>query len=141
MQTACVFCRIVAGEIPASRILETEDILAFLDIQPIEKGHTLVIPKHHYATLLDVPDEVLARVTSGVRRVAAALLRTGAEGINVLQSNHACAGQVVPHLHFHVIPRTTASQPGNWTSGRGAYASPDERDGITARLRTAVSGN
>ncbi len=141
MQPSCVFCRIVAGEIPASRILETDEILAFLDIQPIEKGHTLVIPKRHFATLLDAPEEVLAQVMAGVRRVASAMLRTGAEGINLLQSNHACAGQVVPHLHFHVIPRTSASPPGNWTSGHGAYASPDERNRVAERLRAAATGH
>lgn len=140
MDTHCIFCRIVAGQIPASKILETEDVLAFLDINPIEKGHVLVIPKAHCATLLDASDAVASATIRGVRRIAAAMVKGGAGGVNVLQSNFECAGQVVPHLHFHVIPRTGTSRARTWESGAGAYSSPEERDRTAQRLRAAVDG-
>ncbi len=139
MDPTCIFCRIVANRIPAVKVLETEDLLAFLDIHPMEKGHVLVIPKAHYATLLEVPDELAARTLSGVRRIAKALMRTGAEGFNVLQSNFECAGQEVAHLHFHVIPRSRTSIPPRWVSGGAPYASPEEREQYGARIRDAAA--
>jgi len=139
MDPNCIFCRIVAREIPAVTILETGETLAFLDINPIEKGHVLVIPKVHYPTLLETPDATVCHTMVVVRRIAAALMATGAEGVNVLQSNFACAGQEVPHLHFHVIPRTSASKSMSWASGVGKYASSEERDQLTTRLRDAAA--
>jgi len=139
MDPSCIFCRIVAGEIPAVTILETDEALAFLDINPIEKGHVLVIPKIHFPTLLETPDATACHTMVVVRRIAAALMATGAEGVNVLQSNFACAGQEVPHLHFHVIPRTSVSNPRSWASGAGRYASSEERDQFASRLRDAAA--
>ena len=102
----CIFCKIVAGEIPATKIRETEDTYSFLDIRPINTGHTLVIPKKHYASLLDIPEDLLAKVIVEVKRTAIAIKKvTGADGINLGQNNEAGAGQVVHHLHFHVMPR------------------------------------
>ena len=103
----CVFCKIVGGEIPSTKVFENENVLSFLDIQPAAKGHALVIPKKHYATLLDMPHEELRAVVEAVQKVAAATMVAlpGVEGFNVLQSNHEVAGQVIPHVHFHVIPR------------------------------------
>lgn len=138
MESDCIFCRIVAGQIPALKVYETNDVLAFLDINPIEKGHTLVIVKPHHATLMDTPDALLAKAALGVRRVAAGLMGAGADGVNVLQSNHACAGQEVPHLHFHIVPRRNGSHARSWASGGGTYASNEERDAYAARIRAAV---
>jgi len=103
----CVFCKIVKGEIPCTKLYEDEQVLSFLDIMPASKGHALVIPKNHYATLLDMPHEELKSVTETIQKVAAATMAalSGVEGFNVLQSNNAVAGQIVPHVHFHIIPR------------------------------------
>lgn len=134
----CVFCKIVAGQIPSTRVYEDDAILAFLDIGPIIKGHTLVIPKAHHETLTDVPPALLARVIEGVRRVAVAQ-RAGlkADGVNVHQSNGAVAGQVVPHVHFHVIPRFAGDgHRWNWAAGR--YSDPAEMGALAERIRQAL---
>jgi histidine triad (HIT) family protein len=103
----CIFCKIVKGEIPSTKLFENESVLSFLDIMPAAKGHALVIPKKHYATLLDVPPEELKEVMEAVQKVAAAVMNSveSAEGFNVIQSNKEVAGQVIPHVHFHIIPR------------------------------------
>lgn len=103
----CIFCKIVKGEIPSTKIYEDEHVLSFLDIMPAAQGHALVIPKKHGKTLLDVSSPMeLEYVIKAVQKVGAAVVKaTDAEGFNVLQSNHEVAGQVIPHLHFHIIPR------------------------------------
>lgn len=141
MEPNCVFCRIVAGQIPALKVHETEDVLAFLDINPIEKGHTLVIAKAHYPTLMETPDGVLVKTAVAVRRVASALIAVGAHGVNILQSNHACAGQEVPHVHFHVVPRRDDGRARSWVSGGGKYDTPEERSHYAERIRAAVDAN
>jgi histidine triad (HIT) family protein len=102
----CIFCRIAAGEAPAARVLETPAVLAFLDIAPVNYGHTLVIPKSHYENLLDLPDGLWTEMGQVCRRVAQALRATlSAQGFNLDMNNFAAAGQVVFHAHLHVIPR------------------------------------
>jgi histidine triad (HIT) family protein len=102
----CIFCRIAAGELPAVRVLETPVVLAFLDIAPVNYGHTLVIPKSHYQNLLDLPDALWQEMGRVCRRMAQAL-RTAfyAQGFNVQMNNFEAAGQVVFHAHLHVVPR------------------------------------
>ncbi|NIA20409.1 MAG: HIT domain-containing protein [Anaerolineaceae bacterium] len=102
----CVFCRIVAGGIPSTMVAESDLAYAFMDIGPISKGHTLVIPKDHYVTLDDMPAEVTAAIYELAARIGPVLQKTvGAEGLNVLQNNGRVAGQVVMHVHVHLIPR------------------------------------
>ena len=102
----CIFCKIVADKLPAVRVYEDPDTLAFMDIGPIVKGHTLVIPKPHYDPITGTPVEILQQVIAVVQRIVRAQIDgLGAEGINVTQANGALAGQVIPHIHFHVIPR------------------------------------
>ncbi len=103
----CIFCKIAKGEIPSTKLYEDEKILAFLDINPAAKGHSLIIPKKHYHTLLDLPHEELKELMEIVQKVAGAVMSVveGVQGFNVIQSNQEAAGQVIPHLHFHVIPR------------------------------------
>ena len=102
----CIFCRIVAGHLPAARLLETPEVLAFLDIAPVNYGHTLVIPKAHYQTMLDLPDELWLEMGRVSRRVAQALRTTlYAQGFNICMNNFEAAGQVVFHAHIHVVPR------------------------------------
>ncbi len=102
----CIFCRIVQGQLPAARVLETPAVLAFLDIAPVNYGHTLVIPKVHYQNLLELPDELWTEMGQVSRRVAQALRATlYAQGFNIGMNNFEAAGQVVFHAHIHVIPR------------------------------------
>ncbi|KAL9112268.1 MAG: hypothetical protein Q9227_003386 [Pyrenula ochraceoflavens] len=99
---ACIFCKIIKGDIPSLKLFESDRVLAFLDIQPLSKGHTLVIPKFHGAKLNDIPDDQLTEVLSVTKKVAAA---SGAENWNLLQNNGRLAHQVVDHVHFHMIPK------------------------------------
>jgi histidine triad (HIT) family protein len=103
---ASIFTRIVNGEIPAAKVYEDDLTLAFLDINPASRGHTLVICKPELPTLLDLPPELLVAVGQTVQRVARAIVATLApDGLNVVQNNWAAAGQVVHHFHVHLIPR------------------------------------
>ena len=102
----CLFCKMVAGEIPVTKIYEDEVVFAFLDIGPISDGHTLVIPKQHFENLHDCPSEILARITSRIGKSAGAVSTAmKSDGYNVLCNNGRAAGQVIEHLHFHIIPR------------------------------------
>jgi len=102
----CIFCKIVKKEIPSSIVYEDKNALAFLDISPLNKGHTLVIPKKHYETIKDIPEGEMAELAKVVRKVGiAAQKAVGAHGLNITQNNGKAAEQFVPHMHFHLIPR------------------------------------
>lgn len=102
----CIFCKIVRGELPCTKLLEDADVLAFMDIGPIQPGHALLIPKKHYERTVEMSGEEVAGLMRHLPRLAKAIVAaTGADGYNVFQMNGACAGQVVPHVHFHIIPR------------------------------------
>ncbi len=102
----CIFCRIVAGELPSIRVDEDERTVAFLDIAPATRGHTLVIPRAHARDLLEVAPEDLAACAATAQRVAARMgERLGAVGVNLLNSCGAAAWQTVFHFHVHVVPR------------------------------------
>ncbi len=104
----CVFCRMVAGEIPVTKVFEDEAVFAFLDIGPISDGHTLVIPRQHCTRIHECAPDVLADVASRLGKIAGAVMTAmKADGYNVLSNNGSAAGQVVDHLHFHIIPRKT----------------------------------
>lgn len=102
----CIFCKIANKEIPSKIIYETDSLLAFLDIKPANPGHVLVIPKEHYQFLTQMPDTAVAELFKAVKLLCAAVFEvTGAEGVEVRQRNGAAAGQIVPHVHVHIIPR------------------------------------
>ena len=104
----CIFCKMVAGQIPVTKIYEDKVVLAFLDIGPLSDGHTLVIPKQHFEKLHECPAEVLGPVASRLGKIAKAVAGAmDSEGYNVLCNNGRAAGQLVEHLHFHIIPRNT----------------------------------
>jgi len=134
----CVFCKIAQGQIPAVAVYEDAEVMAFLDVNPIEKGHVLVVPRQHYEVIMDAPEAVLQQVTCVVRKVACALMKSGATGVNVQQNNYPAAGQVVPHLHFHVIPRYGQDAPRSWASGAGRYAFDAERDLYAQRIKEGM---
>jgi histidine triad (HIT) family protein len=119
----CIFCKIVAGEIPSTKIYEDDTALAFMDIMPLNKGHLLVIPKEHYDNILEVDPETYGKLYTVIRRMAGAVKEAlNPDGMNVLQLNGKAANQVVPHVHLHLVPR--------W-----------EGDGLTVSAWEPVPGN
>lgn len=103
---SCLFCKIVRKEIPANIIYENDQVLAFLDIRPVNPGHTLVIPKEHYEHCLETLDDILAEIMKTVKKITPAILRAvGAEAFNLGTNCGRVAGQVVFHTHFHIMPR------------------------------------
>ncbi len=120
MNPDCIFCKIIAGQIPATKVYEDDVCLAFLDIGPLAEGHVLLIPKTHAVTLDQLPADsagaMLRNLPALVKAVQAA---TACEGVNVLQNNGRVAHQVVPHVHFHIIPRKTGDAfHFNWPAGQ-----------------------
>lgn len=115
----CIFCRIIAGEIPSHTVYEDDDALAFLDINPATRGHTLVIPKQHAPDIFGISPETLSAVTRAAQRVAQNMRSTlQPDGVNVLQNNGPAAGQVVFHYHVHLIPRWDGDRAlGMWRPG------------------------
>jgi len=115
----CIFCKIIAGVIPSFKVYEDKNTLAFLDIAPVNPGHTLIVPKKHYANMEEIPEEELGRLAAAIKRVGKAIKDgLGAEGYNITESNDPIAGQVVPHLHFHVIPRRQGDGLSLWPQGK-----------------------
>jgi len=102
----CIFCKIISGEIPSVKIYEDDRTLAFMDINPLNDGHLLIIPKAHAATIHEITEADFLAVMSATHKLAAAVQKTLApDGINILQLNGEAANQVVPHLHVHIVPR------------------------------------
>ena len=114
-QPDCIFCKIVKGDAPCHKIYEDEETLAFLDIAGDAEGHTLVIPKQHMETLMDCPEETLARLMETVKLVSEHYVKDcGYQGVNVLNASGKSAQQSVPHLHFHIIPRRAGDGLNTW---------------------------
>jgi histidine triad (HIT) family protein len=104
----CIFCQMVAGQIPVTTIYEDEVVLSFLDIGPISDGHTLVIPKQHFEKLHECPSELLCQVFMRIGKIAGAVVAAmNSDGYNLLCNNGRAAGQLIDHLHFHIVPRNT----------------------------------
>jgi histidine triad (HIT) family protein len=132
----CIFCEITAGLHQAERLLETDNILAFLDIAPVNYGHTLVIPKQHFETFLELPDDLWLEMGRISRRVAMALQKKlYARGFNLGMNNYPAAGQVVPHAHLHVIPRYF--DDGHHLFSQGSYQGQDMAS-VGRQLREAL---
>ena len=110
MSESCIFCKIVQKEAPASIIYEDEKVVAFLSIQPINVGHTLVVPKAHYENINDITEEEVSHLYKIVKKLAPAVKKAvDAEGIRIVQNNGEAAGQVIFHLHVHIIPMNKES--------------------------------
>lgn len=106
MAEECLFCKIIAGEIPSKAVYEDEDFKAILDVNPAARGHVIIIPKKHASNIYELEDEDAAKVFPIAKKIASALKKTyGCDGVNVLQNNGEAAGQTVFHLHVHVVPR------------------------------------
>ncbi len=103
---SCIFCKIVKKQAPASIIYEDETVIVFLDIRPLNVGHTLVIPKKHYVDIFDIPENQLSQVHKVAKQVSVAVKKaTNADGISIIQQNGKAAAQDIFHLHVHVVPR------------------------------------
>jgi histidine triad (HIT) family protein len=103
---SCIFCRIAQKQVPASYVYEDEKVMALLDIKPLNEGHTLVIPKAHYESIFEIPEDLVAHLHGVTKRIALAVKKaTNADGISISQQNGKAAGQEIFHLHVHVIPR------------------------------------
>jgi len=112
MEEECLFCKIAMGDIPSQKIYEDGEHMAFLDINPRNPGHALVMPKKHYETILEMPDVEAGELFKLVKKIAIAVKKgMKADGISIGQSNERAAGQVIPHVHFHVIPRFLSEGP------------------------------
>ena len=106
MSAVCPFCSIASGKAQTNIVYEDATVLAFMDLNPANFGHTLVVPRKHWENIYEVPENVLADLFSVVKRISSAVKKTvGAEGISVLQLNGRAAGQTVMHFHIHIIPR------------------------------------
>lgn len=115
----CIFCKIIAREITSDVVYEDDEVVAFLDIAPINPGHTLVVPKLHVKDLLAAPVEVAAKVLTAAQRIAPVLLQVvGAPAFNCSINNGAASGQVVMHLHVHIIPRHLSDRLVSWQHGK-----------------------
>lgn len=133
----CLFCGIAAGSIAADRVLDEDQVVAFLDTRPVFKGHTLLVPRTHVATLPDLPDDLALPFLAAARRLATAMVAgLGAQGSFVAVNN--VVSQSVPHLHLHVIPRTKGDGLRGFLWPRIPYDSPQEMAEYAARLRSVL---
>lgn len=102
----CIFCKIISGQIPSFKVYEDDTVFAFLDVTPLMTGHTLVVPKAHHATVMEIPPEVLGAVNARIPKISRAVLAaTGRKACHVLVNNGSEAMQSVHHLHYHILPR------------------------------------
>lgn len=132
----CVFCKIISGKIPSSKVYEDDAIIAFLDIAPVNPGHTLVVPKVHYPDFLSTPPELAARMLTVLWRIVPAVLKvTKAPGFNVGINNGRAAGQLVDHVHFHLMPRHASDGLKSWKNG--SYA-PGEAYQLAQQIAVLV---
>jgi histidine triad (HIT) family protein len=136
---ACLFCGIVAGDVAADNVLETEHVVAFLDHRPVFKGHVLLVPRKHVVTLPDLPAALRDPFLEAGQRLASAMLAgLGAQGSFVAMNN--TVSQSVAHLHLHVVPRTKGDGLRGFFWPRTKYADAAEREEYAARLRAVLDG-
>jgi histidine triad (HIT) family protein len=127
MSESCIFCQIARKEAPASVVYEDDQIIAFMSIHPVSVGHTLVVPKKHYENIYEIPEEEVAYLYKIVKNITYAVNKTvDAEGIRIVQNNGEAAGQVVFHMHVHIIPMSKGHQWIHHPENRDADALKDD---------------
>ncbi|MER7250314.1 HIT family protein [Kribbella sp. NPDC000426] len=135
----CLFCSIIAGTTPAQIVLDTPAVVGFLDIRPVFKGHTLIVPREHVPTMVEMTDEVMVPLFGAARSVADAVRTAfGAQGSFVAVNN--VVSQSVPHLHVHVVPRTKGDGLRGFFWPRTKYADDIEASEYAGKLRAALAG-
>ena len=132
----CIFCKILAGEIPSTTVYEDEHCKAILDVNPAARGHVIVLPKVHAADIFEIPDEALGHAMCAAKKVAIALKKAyHCDGVNIVQNNGEVAGQTVFHLHIHVIPRFAGDTVSvGWKPGE----MPTDMDVIAEEIKAAL---
>ncbi len=137
---SCVFCRIIGGMETVSIVYEDDRVIAFMDIQPVTPGHTLVVSRDHYPTLFDLPDELAAYCLGVARRLAPGIRKAaGAEALNLFSANGRAGGQDVEHFHFHLIPvRQQADFPLHLPLADAPIPSRSALDVMAARIGRAI---
>lgn len=136
-ESECIFCKIIKRKIPASIIYEDEDVISFLDIFPVNIGHSLVIPKKHFENIFETPEDILGKMMIASKKIAKAIkeqLKT--KGTNIVINNEKAAGQLVFHVHIHVIPRFDGDGFEHW-HGKRPYAEGEEKE-VTKKLSDAL---
>jgi histidine triad (HIT) family protein len=132
----CIFCKIIKGDIPAEKVFENDLVLAFLDINPVNHGHTLIIPKEHFSTLEETEDRFLCEMTKTAKKIGSVLKDAiKADGYNLGLNNGEDAGQVVPHVHLHVMPRFKGDGLALWP---GKPVSPESMAEIATAIRQSI---
>ena len=134
----CIFCKIVAREIPTEIIAETEHTVSFVDIMPANFGHSLVIPKEHFANIHELPEEIASVVFKEAKRLATAVQSAvGADGINIIMNNGKASGQVIFHAHVHIIPRLETDGFTWWPPKK--YEFPTQMQELGEKIRKNLS--
>jgi histidine triad (HIT) family protein len=138
MEQECIFCKMVKKQIPVALVHEDDSTFAFLDINPIAKGHTLVVTKKHYENLLATDKNDLKVLIETIQKVSAAIVKAmGAEGFNVLMNTGEVAGQLIPHVHFHVVPRFKDDNVPIGNAPRGKYEENEIQE-IMEKIRNEI---
>ena len=131
----CIFCKIISGEIPSTKIYEDELVFAFMDISPINPGHILVIPKEHHVSCASIPEATAGRIFHIASRIGVACKRAlDVPGFNMHLADGSCAGQVVMHAHMHVVPRDP-EDGFRWNWRQLKYSGDSERESIASGIR------
>ena len=132
----CIFCKIIKGEVHSLKIYEDEKVLAFLDISPINAGHTLIIPKEHFDAFSDLPDKIASNLMVEVKNLAPKIIKAvGAEAFNVGINNGKIAGQIIPHAHVHIIPRFSKDGLKHW---QGRKYEPEVMQALADKIKKAL---
>lgn len=130
----CIFCKIVGGDIPSHKVYEDEHVFAFLDIHPVQPGHTLVIPKEHSGNIFEIGEENWVQVQRAVHRIAKAVEDAAhADGLGLRMNNREHGGQSVHHVHIHLIPRFKGDNLPHWAEG--SYKTDTEAEEIAEKIR------
>lgn len=132
----CIFCKILAGEIPSTAVYEDDDFKAILDVNPAARGHVIILPKNHAANIYELPDEDASKIMIVAKKIATAIEKAyHCDGVNILQNNGEAAGQTVFHLHVHVIPRFKGDTVNiGWKQGD----MPEDLDAICKEIQTQL---
>lgn len=138
MSDECIFCRIVGGELPAHVVYEDDDTIAFLDKSPLFKGHTLVVPKAHVVTLMDIAEDQVEPVFRATRRVSIAV-RSAMESDGIFNAVNNLISQSVAHLHVHVVPRNKKDGLRGFMWPRHKYQDDSEASGVALRIRQCAA--
>lgn len=133
----CLFCKIIAKEIPSEVVYDDDKIIAFLDINPVQPGHTLVAPKEHFTDTRETPDHAVEELAVATKLVAQAIIDAqGNPGYNIEVNTGPVAGQVIPHTHWHIIPRSEDDGLTHWP---GQQLSEDAMGAIADNIRSKLS--